>query len=172
MYKYNYFGGTRMLQGINIDEIKNYNSSLKQYREKAASLKAQIEYTNQELDNLCKELTAELGKEVTRENIEQIYTEEVTKIQSTLQSGNAVLAKIASEGQSASVAQTPVAPQVTPQAQPVAPQVAPVAPQVTPVAPAPVSQAPAGTLPGGQVAGSVFGGGAQSPQLPPLFNLN
>lgn len=170
MYKYNYFGGTRMLQGINIDEIKNYNSSLKQYREKAASLNAQIEYTNQELDNLCKELTAELGKEVTRENIEQIYTEEVTKIQSTLQSGNAVLAKIASEGQSASVAQTSVTPQVTPQAQPVAPQVAPVAPQVTPVAP--VSQAPAGTLPGGQVAGSVFGGGAQSPQLPPLFNLN
>ncbi len=86
-----------MLQGVNIDEIKKYNASLKQCRDRAASLNAEIEYTNKEIDNLCNELSAELGVTVTRDNIEQIYNEQVEKINSTLQSGNAVLSKIANE---------------------------------------------------------------------------
>lgn len=86
-----------MLQGVNIEDIRKYNSTLKQYKEQAATLKAEIDYTNKELDSLCEELTAELGVTVTRDNIEEIYNAQVNKIQSALQSGNAVLAKIASE---------------------------------------------------------------------------
>lgn len=95
-----------MLQGVDINQIKQYNASLKQYKDRAAALKAEIEYTNKEIDNLCAELTTELGVTVTRDNVEQIYNEQVEKINSTLQSGTAVLAKIASEEQNS----TPVQP--------------------------------------------------------------
>ena len=97
-----------MLQGVDLNQVKQYNASLKQYKDKAASLNAEIEYTNKEIDALCLELSNELGVQVTRDNIQQIYDEQVAKINSTLQSGNAVLAKIASEEQ-APVAQAPVA---------------------------------------------------------------
>lgn len=103
-----------MLQGVNIEEIKQYNASLKQCRDKAASLNAEIEYTNKEIDNLCEELSNELGIQVTRDNIQQIYDEQLNKINSTLQSGNAVLSKIASEENTATVQQTPVQPMQTP----------------------------------------------------------
>lgn len=86
-----------MLQGIDLNSIRQYNTTLKSYKEKAANLNAQIEYANNELVSLCNELSAELGKEVNVTNVEQIYREQVEKINSTLQSGNTVLAKIASE---------------------------------------------------------------------------
>lgn len=168
-----------MLQNINIEEIKQYNASLKEQREKASSLKAQIDYTTKELEQLCKELSAELGMEVTKDNIEQIYNDEVNKINSTLQSGKAVLTKIANEGNAvANAPQTqPVAPTVpvTPivQAQPVAPT-APVVPQapVTPQAPtAPTAPVVNATMNNGAVAGSVFGNNTQPQQLPPLFKI-
>ena len=152
-----------MLQGVDLNQVKQYNASLKQYKDKAASLNAEIEYTNKEIDALCAELTNELGIQVTRDNIQQIYEEQVSKINSTLQSGNAVLAKIASEEQAASTVATPVAP-------------------VTPVAPTPVMQTAvptppvAPTAPTAQeatsVAGSVFGTASPTPAtLPPLFNM-
>ena len=145
-----------MLQGVDLNQVKQYNASLKQYKDKAASLNAEIEYTNKEIDALCAELTTELGIQVTRDNIQQIYEEQVSKINSTLQSGNAVLAKIASEEQAASTVDTPVAP-------------------VTPVAPTPVMQTAVPTPPVAQetaVAGSVFGTASPTPAtLPPLFNM-
>ena len=144
-----------MLQGVDLNQVKQYNASLKQYKDKAASLNAEIEYTNKEIDALCLELSNELGVQVTRDNIQQIYDEQVAKINSTLQSGNAVLAKIASEEQ-APVAQAPVAPQVV--------QQAPVAPQA--VQQVPVAQENA------SVAGSVFGTGQPTNgSLPPFFNI-
>lgn len=154
-----------MLQGVDLNQVKQYNASLKQYKDKAASLNAEIEYTNKEIDALCAELTNELGIQVTRDNIQQIYEEQVSKINSTLQSGNAVLAKIASEEQAASTVATPVAP------------VTPVAP--TPVmqtaVPTPVMQTAVPTPPVAQetaVAGSVFGTASPTPAtLPPLFNM-
>lgn len=149
-----------MLQGVDLNQVKQYNASLKQYKDKAASLNAEIEYTNKEIDALCTELTTELGIQVTRDNIQQIYDEQVSKINSTLQSGNAVLAKIASEEQAASTVATPVAP-------------------VTPVAPTPVMQTAVPTPPVApvaqettSVAGSVFGTASPTPAtLPPLFNM-
>lgn len=88
-----------MLQGIDLGQVRQYNSALKTYKDQSASLNAEIEYTNNEIDSLCVQLTQELGIQVTRDNIEQVYNDEVAKINSTLQSGNAVLAKIASEEQ-------------------------------------------------------------------------
>ena len=131
-----------MMQDINLEEVKKYNANLKQYRDRAAQLKAEIDFNNKEIDAACAELSNELGVSVTRDNLEQIYAEQVSKINSTLQSGNAVLAKIASEenqtAQQAQVSQaTPVAqaPQAQAQAQVVPPQ------QATPVQPqAPVFQ--------------------------------
>ena len=138
-----------MLQGVNIEDIRKYNSTLKQYKEQAATLKAEIDYTNKELDSLCEELTAELGVTVTRDNIEEIYNEQVNKIQSALQSGNAVLAKIASEQSGQVQTQT---------TQNVAYNTAPVAQQsVFTGAPEPVQ-------------GTVFNNnGATANTLPPLF---
>lgn len=88
-----------MLQGIDLSQVRQYNSTLKTYKDQSASLNAEIEYTNNEIDSLCAQLTQELGIQVTRDNIEQVYKDEVAKINSALQSGNAVLAKIASEEQ-------------------------------------------------------------------------
>ena len=153
-----------MLQGVDLNQVKQYNASLKQYKDKAASLNAEIEYTNKEIDALCAELTNELGIKVTRDNIQQIYDEQVSKINSTLQSGNAVLAKIASEEQAASTVATPVAP-VTPVAPttPVMQATPPVAP-VAPTVPTAQETAP--------VAGSIFGTASPTPAtLPPLFNM-
>lgn len=145
-----------MLQGVNLEEVKSYNASLKQYRDRAATLNAEIDYTNKELDALCAELSAELGKPVTRDNIEQIYQEQLESINSTLHSGKTVLAKIASEenagvsaSQSMGVAQT--VPSMT----------SPVVPPVAPPVQGGVFNGQAATLPG---QGSV---GA----LPPMFNL-
>lgn len=152
-----------MLQGVDLNQVKQYNASLKQYKDKAASLNAEIEYTNKEIDALCAELTNELGIQVTRDNIQQIYEEQVSKINSTLQSGNAVLAKIASEEQAASTVATPVAP-VTPVAPTPVMQTAVPTPPVAPVAPTAQETT--------SVAGSVFGTASPTPAtLPPLFNM-
>mgnify|MGYP003299366536 CR=1 FL=1 len=141
-----------MLQGVNLEEIKQYNSSLKQYKDKAASLNAEIEYTNRELDSLCAELTAELGVTVTRDNVEEIYKEQIEKINSTLQSGNAVLAKIASEEQAIA---SGAGQQVMGVANPI-PQVAQTTPPNMFTAQATMPQAP------------VFGGQVE---LPKMFNI-
>lgn len=150
-----------MNQNINIDEVKQYNASLKQYKEKAAQLNAEIEYTNKEIDELCTELSSELGITVTKDNIEQIYEEQVNKINMALQSGKAVLAKIATEENNqitnqnvANVDQTPIA---TPTQTVIDPVSAPVESMQIP------NSAP--------VAGSVFNTQAPSAPLPPMFNV-
>lgn len=151
-----------MLQGIDLNQVRQYNASLKQYKDKAASLKAEIDYTNKEIDTLCSELSAELGISVTRDNIQQVYEDQVSKINSTLQSGNAVLSKIASEEQTAQ-AQTVQTPVQTPvQSVPTPPEAPTVGVEPT------VGVAP--TIESNPVAGSVFGT-AQSAPLPPLFGM-
>lgn len=149
-----------MLQGIDLNQVRQYNASLKQYKDKAASLKAEIDYTNKEIDTLCNELSAELGISVTRDNIQQVYEDQVSKINSTLQSGNAVLSKIASEEQTAQ-AQTPVQTQTV--------QSVPTPPEAPTVGVAPTGGV-ASTIESNPVAGSVFGA-AQSAPLPPLFGM-
>lgn len=155
-----------MLQGIDLNQVKQYNASLKQYKDKAASLNAEIDYTNKEIDALCAELSTELGIQVTRDNIQQIYEDQVSKINNTLQSGNAVLAKIANEEQAASTV-------ATAQATPVAPQVsAPVAPNLNIQQTTPTQSTMTQTQESTAVPGSIFGSASPTPgPLPAMFNI-
>lgn len=152
-----------MLQGIDINQVKQYNASLKQYRDKAANINAQIEFNKKELNKLCAELTAELGVEVTESNVEQIYQEQVEKINNTLKSGNTVLAKIAEEEQklvSGVNAQGPVTNEpIVPPQQPIQQDI-PQAPQI-PQTPQGVGQtAPTAQLfESNATPGSIFGNG-------------
>ena len=164
-----------MLQGIDINQVKQYNTSLKQYRDKAANINAQIEFTQKELNTICKELSVELGIEVNESNIEQIYNEQVEKINATLKSGNTVLAKIAEEEQKIATGQTVQAQQPVQQVQQtvqVAQPTMSVAHQV-PVAQTVTEQQ---VLNSDAVPGSVFGNGQavgdmQALNGGPLFKL-
>lgn len=177
-----------MLQGVDINQVKQYNTSLKQYRDKAANINAQIEFTQKELNTICGELSAELGIEVNESNIEQIYAEQVEKINATLKSGNTVLAKIAEEEEKIATGQVtqpvqqvdpvqPVQQPIQPVQQPVQPvapvaQSQPVAP-VTPVAPQNIIQPTVGgqsLLSADAVAGSVFGNGQATSDMQALNN--
>ena len=80
-----------MINGVDIEEVKRYNASLKQYQDKAAQIRAGIEYNTQELNRLCAELSAEIGIQVTPENIRQIRDERIAKIKNTLEAGNGIL---------------------------------------------------------------------------------
>ena len=143
-----------MLQGINIEEVKKYNESLKQYKEQSNRLTVEIEMNEKELNNLCEQLSAELGIQVTPDNVEKIYEEQVEKINQTLETGNAILQKIEQEasnpigtlpnvGVNANAnATTPVAP----------PPAAPVAPSFVSAA---QNQSPAQPLFTGQSVGDV-----------------
>lgn len=149
-----------MIEGIDLNQIRQYNTSLKQYRDKAANINAQIEFTKKELNSLCAELTAELGVEVNESNIDQIYQEQVEKINNTLKSGNTILSKIAEEEQKLSMGQVTQGStaQTPPQTPPVAPQTPPVAPQVNVQQPGVVNQTQ--QFESNSVAGSVFGNGS------------
>lgn len=82
---------------INVEEIKKYNAALKQQKDKANKLVAERDYKKSELDRNCKELSRELGIEVTPENIKGIYEEYVVKISNAVKSGNEILKRIQSE---------------------------------------------------------------------------
>lgn len=176
-----------MLDSNSLEQVKQYNNTLKQYRTKSAQLNAEIEYINKEIDSLCAELTSELGIQVTKENIEQICKEQSDKIITTLQSGNAVLAKIASEEQNSTYVQNAQQTQSVVTQQVVQP--APVTPQsnvnmvqqTVPVTPVqqqvPVTTVSSSDLPKA-VQGSVFNGqnntlpnSSNGATLPPLFSL-
>lgn len=131
-----------MVQGVDIEQVKKYNSQLKGYKEQASRITAQIDYSKAELTNLCNELTAELGKQVTPENIEEVYNEFMSNLKSTLDTGTTILTQIANDGQAQPASQ--VAPQVTntvgamPTFQQAQQSATPVAPQINPqVAPQP-----------------------------------
>ena len=160
-----------MEQTIDINEIKQYNASLKEYREKSSQLKAEIDYTNKEIDELCAELSAELGTQVTRDNIEQIYNEQVNKIKTSLQAGQAVLAKIAGAQANTDVEQPSipqVEPSMTPPMTPEISQAAPVnevASSEVPIQPQVDSGIPSAPIP---PTGNVFN---TNNVLPPMFSM-
>lgn len=80
---------------INVAEIKRYNAELKAQTDKAAKLKAEIDFNTNELNRVCAELTAELGVEVSIHNLEEIYNDRVAKTLNTLESGKEILRRIA-----------------------------------------------------------------------------
>lgn len=183
-----------MNSGVSIEQVKQYNKALEGYRAKSAQLKAEIEVNNREIQRICSELSAELGTEVTPDNIKSIYEEQVKAINNSLNVGMSILERIKEEEQIAQedrVAQLNAASQnnygrgqftgaSVPQA-PNPPQSyqAPVAPQA-PVTPPP---APSGALFGmkpfnaSQMAQAAADEAQESPfsdlgGIPPIFNNN
>ena len=89
-----------MIPNVNTEEVKKFNLALKEYKDRAVRINAEIEFLSKEIDTLCAELSTEVGVQVTRDNIETVCKDLADKINSSLQSGNVVLAKIADVEQS------------------------------------------------------------------------
>lgn len=82
---------------MDLNTIKEYNNKVAQMKQSVAQLMAEKKIREQELEKLCSELTEELGKTVTPENIESIYNETIEQIKDTMESGNEILTRIESE---------------------------------------------------------------------------
>ena len=91
-----------MLNGVNVEQIKQYNQQLREQKERASTIDAEIKFNSSELERLCNELTAQLGIQVTPDNIEQIYQEKVQEINNTLETGQEILRRVAEEEKQAS----------------------------------------------------------------------
>lgn len=147
-----------MQQGINIETVKQYNASLREYKEKSAKLRAELEFNEQELNRQCAELSKELGREVTPDNIEEIMAERTVKIQNTIEIGTEILNRIKAE--EAGAAGT--APQAAPQtAQPLVGTL----PMMSGVPSAPVATA----APAAPTAPTAPGFPDMAGDLPPMF---
>lgn len=85
------------MDGLNIERIKAYNKELKEYKEKSANARAQLEVNKNELLRLCNELTTELNIQVTPDNIEEVYKQCVEKIENNLKTGEEILQRIKNE---------------------------------------------------------------------------
>ncbi len=186
-----------MNANVNMEEIKSYNARLKTSKEQINRYQAEIEYTQKELQNHLAELSQTLGMTVTVDNIEEVYNNEVNKINTMLQSGKAVLDKIDNVNNAET---TQVEQSVVPVMQTVgqidnngiqvgvAPQQVDMSNQQvsTPVTPTPVNNVFNGTpvtpVSDGQSTGTIFGtaplvnpvgtvGGQQATSIPPLFNI-
>lgn len=82
---------------IDVERIKEYNRKYKENQQKVANLQAELDMNNREIDRLCKELSAELGVQITRENVEDIYEQRVKAINTSLELGENILSRIESE---------------------------------------------------------------------------
>lgn len=100
---------------MDINTIKEYNSRLTRLQKEVAQRLAEQNIRQQELKALCTELTEEIGRPVTPDNIEEIYNTYVEKIQSNIATGTEILNRVESElslsGQSLQSAQTLQTPQ-------------------------------------------------------------
>lgn len=97
-----------MSPDINLDQVRQYNNSLKMYRDKAAKMQAAIEFNEKELNRLCAELSTALGVSVTPSNIEQIREEFIAKLNNTLSVGMDIIDHI-KKSEEALASQAPTA---------------------------------------------------------------
>lgn len=79
---------------IDMERIRRYNAELKGYKEKSSKLTTELEISQRELKRICDELTEMLGTQVTPENIQAVYQQLTERIESTLASGEEILARI------------------------------------------------------------------------------
>ena len=84
---------------INIEEVKKYNAALREQQDRSAKLRAELEFNQKELDKQCRELSAELGIEITPSNIKDVLAEYTEKINNTMNVGNEILSRIQAEEQ-------------------------------------------------------------------------
>ncbi|MBR1454066.1 MAG: hypothetical protein IJ593_05435 [Lachnospiraceae bacterium] len=86
-----------MNPNVDINAVRQYNASLKEYQQKSAQMRAAIEFNKKELNRLCEELSTELGMTVTPENIEQVRDAKIEEINNSLEIGNQMLNRIKAE---------------------------------------------------------------------------
>lgn len=77
--------------------VKEYNRQHKEALEEYNKAKAQISVYENEINNLCAELTNSLGIEVTKENALEIYKQKENEIRQQLEVGENIIKRINSE---------------------------------------------------------------------------
>ena len=96
--------------GIDLERVREYNKRCNSYKEKLSELSAERKIVSANLDNICKQLEKQLGREVTPQNIEEVYQAESLKVMNTLEAGESILQRIerAENGGQEQMAGTPV----------------------------------------------------------------
>lgn len=82
------------MSNLDIEEVKKYNATLRAYKDKSNQIMAEIEFNKNELARQCKELSAEIGIEVTPDNVKSVLEQYVAKINNTMAVGNEILNRI------------------------------------------------------------------------------
>lgn len=80
--------------GIDLERVREYNKRCNSYKEKLSELSAERKIVSANLDNICKQLEKQLGREVTTQNIEEVYQAESLKVMNTLEAGESILQRI------------------------------------------------------------------------------
>lgn len=138
---------------VDVARVRQYNARLATNKEKTAQLRAEVNMTNNEIAQLCAELSKELGREITPENAMDEYEQYIAQLESTLTAGEQILDRVENTGNQ--VAETVDSGNVFNQ-----PQVEQVAqPQVEQVAQPAQQQVPQGGYNGFANFGAPQGGG-------------
>ena len=85
------------MSNINLSEIKEYNNRVTKLQKDVSQIMAEKKIHTKELEALCSELSEELGRPITPDNIEQIYQELSQKIEVTIKSGTEILDRVSRE---------------------------------------------------------------------------
>lgn len=85
------------MSNINLSEIKEYNNRVTKLQKDVSQIMAEKKIHTKELEALCSELSEELGRPITPDNIEQVYQELSQKIEETIKSGTEILDRVSRE---------------------------------------------------------------------------
>lgn len=77
--------------------VKEYNKNYKQALDEFNKGKAQISVYENEINNLCAELTAMLGIEITKDNAFEIYEQKEKELRQQLEVGESIIKRIQTE---------------------------------------------------------------------------
>lgn len=83
---------------VDVARVRQYNARLATNKEKTAQLRAEVNMTNNEIAQLCAELSKELGKEITPENAMAEYEQYIAQLESTLTAGEQILDRVENTG--------------------------------------------------------------------------
>lgn len=77
--------------------VKEYNKNYKQALDEFNKGKAQISVYENEINNLCAELTTMLGIEITKDNAFEIYEQKEKELRQQLEVGESIIKRIQTE---------------------------------------------------------------------------
>lgn len=82
------------MEKLNIERIRQYNSKCNEYKTKLSNTIAERKIMANNLASLCEQLSAQLGIQVTPDNLEKVYEDKAQAIKQTLESGEEILKRI------------------------------------------------------------------------------